>query len=141
MRKSAHQILRDATPFTIQPFCFDYLSSAFFLQKVNSLVLGVAGILCLILSLRYPIFLAQGIGIMTSWSLSDVEGYRATGDVYGAPDGYRVPREGSPRHSGDEVILFLPSKSWRSITYCGSGISHSIQRVLPPTANSNSPTF
>jgi len=89
-------------------------------------------------------------------SPSDVEGYRVAGDLYGAPDGYRAPGEGSPRHSGDEASSFLRQSRGGTSPFAetsaagavtaaamsqvptGMGVSHAIQRIPPPITNSNS---
>lgn len=92
-------------------------------------------------------------------SPSDVEGYHVAGDAYSAPDGYRVPGEGSPRHSGDETSSFLRESraggggpSFAETSAAGAAasaaamsqvptapaVSHAVPRIPPPTTNSNS---
>ncbi|KAF8813515.1 hypothetical protein BYT27DRAFT_7231005 [Phlegmacium glaucopus] len=89
-------------------------------------------------------------------SPSDVEGYRMPRDAHSAPEGHRVPGEGSPRHSGDEASSFLresrvgptfaetsaagaaASAAIMSQVPAAMAVSYAIPRIPPPTNNSNS---
>ena len=86
---------------------------------------------------------------------TDVEGYRAR-DIFSSPEDYRVPGEGSPRHSGDEGSSFLRRSHVGDASFAetsaagaaasaamsqvptGMGVSHTIPRLPLQTATSDS---